>query len=227
MVQRGANSGYTQYYLNQAGGSGAPLVHGTFGRLHVQQPILQRGYGVGGLFAAAATHLTPLLLKGLRAVKDSLLTAGSNVVRDLGRRPLDEILKEQGRGLATDLTDKAGKQVRQWVGAGAGRRKTIKRLVGSGVGISPMARRARASVNGLATISSLNPPSSIRRRRKRTTTAKRKSLTVKQQIGGRRKRRRRRRIGGGGAIVKRAGRRRRRRRTIASSSSKRALDIFT
>lgn len=162
-----ATSVYTKYYLQQSG-------HGSdnrFGSPYISPYVLQRGYGLGGIFSTVARYLTPIF----GALKDTAFTAGKNFIHDIGHKPLNDILLEQGKLAASTLTDRSAKQLHEWIGAGR-RSKGIKRAAPQTGGISSMGKRARTCA-----VSSC--------RRKRTTRIKRKARTTTVTGAGRRRRR--------------------------------------
>lgn len=192
-----AVSVYTRYYLQQSG-------HGSdnrFGAPYISPLVLQRGYGLGGIFSTVARYLTPIF----GALKDTVFTAGKNVLHDIGRKPLNDILMEQGKLAASTLTDRSAKQMHEWIGAG---RKGIKRRALQGGGLSSMGKRARTSAS--TSIATTTTRTGGAGRRKRTTHRKRKT---KATIGAGRRRQRR----------PRAARKSTKRRT----RRKRTLDIFS
>lgn len=159
-----ATSVYTRYYLQQSG-------HGSdnrFGSPYISPHVLQRGYGLGGIFSTVARYLTPIF----GALKDTAFTAGKNFIHDIGHKPLNDILVEQGKLAASTLTDRSAKQLHEWIGAGR-RRKGIKRTASQTGGISSMGKRARTCA-----VTSC--------RRKRTTRIKRRAVVTG---AGRRRRR--------------------------------------
>lgn len=157
-----AESVYTRYYLQQ---TGYGYDH-RFGSPYISPLVLQRGYGLGGVFSTVARYLTPIF----GALKDTAVTAGNNVLRDIGRKSLHDILTEQGKLAASTLTDRSAKQLHEWIGAG---RKSIKRRTVQSGGISSTAKRARTCAT---------------RKCKRATIARRKQRTTTTTVGaGRRK----------------------------------------
>lgn len=160
-----AESVYTQYYLQQIG-------HGydhRFGAPYISPVVLQRGYGLGGIFSTVARYLTPIF----GALKDTAVTAGKNVLRDFGHKSLHDILSEQGKLAASTLTDRSAKQLHEWIGAGRSPRKGIKRRATQKGGISLRAKPARtcATKKRKRTVAVLNRGAGRRKsikRRKRT-----------------------------------------------------------
>ena len=95
-----------QYVECLQSGSGIPVYSGT---------ILQRGYGVGGLFRRLASGLLPLLPRIGKAVASTALGVVSDKMRGV---PLSEALKKRGL--------EAGKKL-LFNRKPAKRKKTIKR----------------------------------------------------------------------------------------------------
>ncbi len=65
---------YDQYYLNQVG-TGMPIYRGS--------PILQRGYGLGGLLGGLFRKAVPLLKKGAAMVGKQALRTGLDIADDV------------------------------------------------------------------------------------------------------------------------------------------------
>lgn len=118
---------YTRYYLAQSGSGLSDI-----GRLYRGPVIIQRGRGgVGDFFGAVFRHLRPLIASGLTAVKDQSLKSGAAILQDLGRKPINQILKEQVNTAVQELAQKGiDKLKRMQAGKGARRRRKrgIKRL---------------------------------------------------------------------------------------------------
>ena len=95
-----------QYVECLQSGSGIPVISGT---------IMQRGYGVGGLFRSLASGLLPLLPRIGKAVASTALGVVSDKMRGV---PLSEALKKRGL--------EAGKKL-LFNRKPAKRKKTVKR----------------------------------------------------------------------------------------------------
>ena len=95
-----------QYVECLQSGSGIPVYSGT---------IMQRGYGVGGLFRRFASGLSPLLPRIGKAVASTALGVVSDKIRGV---PLSEALKKRGL--------EAGKKL-LFNRKPAKRKKTVKR----------------------------------------------------------------------------------------------------
>lgn len=65
---------YDQYYANQVG-SGMPVYRGS--------PVLQRGYGLGGLLGGLFRRAMPFLKKGAALVGKQALRTGMNIADDV------------------------------------------------------------------------------------------------------------------------------------------------
>lgn len=121
------NSYYTQYYLRQ-GGSGLADI----GPIYKLPSFPQRGRGsIGNFFAGLFRHLSPLASSGLSAIKDQALKSGSAVLAEFGKKPLANILKEQGKIALSDLTQRGVNKLKK-MQKGSGRVKHVKRSRGRG-----------------------------------------------------------------------------------------------
>lgn len=154
-------SGIAKYYLQQG------TAHQDIGRLHHQPIYLQRGSGIGGVFATLIKYLTPLASSGLSVLKEQAIRSGKNILDDIStQKPFREILKDRGREVVSDLTHKGIDKIRRVVNSKQSGGRYIKR-----------SKRMIPSIITKATQS---------RRRNR-----RKRITKKiKQIGGRRRKRR-------------------------------------
>lgn len=174
-----AESVYHRYYLHQSG-HGSDY-GGRFGSTYISPLVLQRGYGIGGIFSTVARYLTPVL----GALGETAFTAGKNILRDIGHKSIGDILKEQGKIATSSLADRAVKQVHEWIGAGR-RRKSIKRQASqSGRSSSSMAKRARTSAPSTTRKKKRQP---VRRRKTTGAGRKRRRRQQKRKSAPRRKR---------------------------------------
>ena len=93
---------YTAYYLNQFG-TGITEI----GPLYSTPRIVQYGRGgIGSFFSGILKRITPLFQSGLRAIKKQGIKTGTNIIREIGNKPLKEVLKEQGKAAVKELVDK-------------------------------------------------------------------------------------------------------------------------
>lgn len=116
---------YTSYYSNQIGSG---LSH--IGSLYVSPRVVQHGRGLGSFFASFFRNLKPLFLSGLNAIKDQAMDTGKSILNDFGRKPLRNILAEQGKKALSNLTEKAVNKISSKFQKGSGKssiRRRIKR----------------------------------------------------------------------------------------------------
>lgn len=117
-------SEYDQFFTNQLGSS----PH--FGDLYKTNRYYQRGRGLGDALSGIIRFLTPLFLKGTKAVGAEALRSGSEILSNLGSKPLNELLKDQKDKTITNLTEKAmNKLKRVQTGKGIKRRRTTSSKV--------------------------------------------------------------------------------------------------
>lgn len=112
---------YIDYYTIQIGSGLADI-----GPLYHNLRFVQQGRGFGSFFEALFRYLKPIVRSGVNALKDSAFKAGGNILHELGSRPLDEILFDNGKKFGHDLTTKLGKKFQGGSGlifAGAAKRK--------------------------------------------------------------------------------------------------------
>lgn len=114
---------YTKYYLTQDG-SGL----GDIGILHRGPLIYQRGRGgIGDFFSTVIRTLRPLVTSGLSALKDQSLKTGSAILRDIGQKPINNILQEQGSLALQQLTEKGLKKLKRTMQSGKGIKRKVQR----------------------------------------------------------------------------------------------------
>lgn len=76
-------------------------------------------------FSGLFSYLKPLLFSGISAIKDQTIKSGSNILANIGQKPIKEILKEEGKNALLDLTERGVKKLRK-MQKGKGK-KRIKR----------------------------------------------------------------------------------------------------
>lgn len=111
------NQVYTAYYSGQLGGG---LSH--IGALYVSPRVLQHGRGVGSFFASLFRTLKPLLFSGVNAIKNQAVDTSKAILSDFARKPLRNILEEQGKIALNNLTEKALHKISSKFQKGSGRR---------------------------------------------------------------------------------------------------------
>jgi hypothetical protein len=117
---------YLKYYQSQAGGGIADI-----GELyHISPKFHQRGRGgVGSFFSGIFRHLKPLISSGLRALKRQTIKTSANIIKDLGEKPIKNILIEEGRAAVDELSQKGIKKLNKLQdGEGTAHSFTFKNL---------------------------------------------------------------------------------------------------
>lgn len=124
---------YIKYYASQAGGSINEI-----GPLLQRQQTIQRGRGLGNLFASLFRYLKPSLVSGLDFLKEEALRTGGNILSDIvsGANP-KEAFQEQAKAGIKNLRTTAINQLHSMYGSGRKKRsykqmkkrKSIKRRV--------------------------------------------------------------------------------------------------
>lgn len=116
------NTYYTQYYLRQTGSGLSDI-----GTIYRSPGFQQKGRGgIGSFFSGLIKHLRPFVSSGLSALKDQSLKSGSNIIADIGKKPLSTILKEQGKAALENLTNRGLAKLKK-MQKGSGRKRNIKR----------------------------------------------------------------------------------------------------
>lgn len=108
---------YTSYYSGQLGGG---LSH--IGSIYVSPRVLQHGRGIGSFFASLFRTLKPLLFSGVNAIKNQALDTSKAILNDFGRKPLRNILEEQGKIALNNLSEKAIHKMSSKFQRGTGKR---------------------------------------------------------------------------------------------------------
>lgn len=109
---------YTTYYSGQLGGG---LSH--IGPLYATPRVLQHGRGVGSFFASLFRTIKPLLFSGVNAIKNQALDTSKAILSDFGRKPLRNILEEQGKHALNNLSEKVIKKISSKFQQGSGKRR--------------------------------------------------------------------------------------------------------
>lgn len=122
------NSHYAQYYLRQEGRGLSDI-----GTLYNAPLIRQRGRGgIGNFFSGAFNYLRPLFSSGIEALKSQAVKSGSAILDNVGKKPLKEVLKEQGKMAIEDLAIRGVNKLKRKIQGGSGVRKKRKIQGGSG-----------------------------------------------------------------------------------------------
>lgn len=129
---------YERYFLRhlksyQSGGS---ALHPKVGNLYTTSRKVQRGRGLSDAFGSLFKFLSPYLVRSGRALGNEALRSGSEILAQLGTKPLGDILKKQVLSSAQRLSERANRSLKRTMGqTGEGinrkrRRRTgvIKRL---------------------------------------------------------------------------------------------------
>lgn len=222
---------------------------GDIGTIYRGPQFVQRGRGIGSIFAGLWKHLAPLAVSGLKTLgKQSLLTGG-NVLRDLTEgKTLKSSLLEHGQGAINNLAQKGVNKLKKMQSGkgilsikandprrnrivghlnryGYKRRTTIQRRPAS------MKKRGRKKGIRKLTTRKKTTQTGGRRRKRGCSTIRQRKGGCKQSGTGKRKKRVEGNPGGGGgggATASQTGGRRRRRTRATGSRKKstRSIDIF-
>lgn len=94
---------YLKYYQAQAGNGLSDI-----GQLyHISPKFIQRGRGgIGSFFSGIFRHMKPIIKSGLRALKNQSIKRGVNIIKDLGEKPLKDILVQEGKAAVDELAQK-------------------------------------------------------------------------------------------------------------------------
>lgn len=98
------NTSYEAYYLQQASqqGGGAVFVG----------PMIQRGYGLGGIFRHLFSFIRPVLKPAARFLGKTLLKSGSQVVSDVaGGATLKDAFRERFAQASNHIAETAGQKI--------------------------------------------------------------------------------------------------------------------
>lgn len=101
---------YLKYYQAQAGNGLSDI-----GQLyHISPKFVQRGRGgIGSFFSGIFRHLKPIIKSGLRALKKQSIKTGVNIIKDLGEKPIKDILVEEGKAAVDELAQKGIKKLQK------------------------------------------------------------------------------------------------------------------
>lgn len=101
---------YLKYYQAQAGNGLTDI-----GELyHISPRFHQRGRGgIGSFFSGIYRHLKPLLNSGLKALKKQSIKTSANIIKDLGDKPIRDILLDEGKAAVDELALKGMKKLQK------------------------------------------------------------------------------------------------------------------
>lgn len=80
--------------------------------------VVQEGQGLGAILNNLYHIISPLLKSSFNALGSEAKIVGRNILRDMGTKPIANLLKEHGSEALTKLTDKAAEKVKQMQGKG-------------------------------------------------------------------------------------------------------------
>lgn len=118
---------YIAYYSVQVG-SGLKDI----GQLYYNPRFIQQGRGFGNIFESIFRYLKPVFKSGINALKDSAVKSGTDILKELGSRPLNEILNDHGQKFTQDLGSKLKKKFQGGSGlmfSGIARRKPTSKSI--------------------------------------------------------------------------------------------------
>lgn len=118
------NTHYTNYYLRQQGTGISDI-----GPLYQSPRFLQSGRGgVGSFFSGVWKYLRPLVSSGVNALSSQAVKTGASILDQVGKKPLKEVFKEQGKAAMRELAIRGADKLKRKMQGGEGkRRKYIKR----------------------------------------------------------------------------------------------------
>lgn len=94
---------YLKYYQNQAG-NGLEDIGNLY---HISPRFHQRGRGgIGSLFSGIYRYIKPLINSGLKALKKQTIKTSVNILKDLGEKPMRDILIDEGKAAVDELAQK-------------------------------------------------------------------------------------------------------------------------
>lgn len=101
---------YLKYYQTQAGNG-----IGDIGDLyHISPRFHQRGRGgIGSFFSGIYRYIKPLINSGLKALRNQSIKSGVNIIKDLGEKPIRDILISEGKAAVDELAQKGIKKIQK------------------------------------------------------------------------------------------------------------------
>lgn len=115
---------YINYFLKQHG-DGIGDIGETYKSKKIYQsgfgatPItLQQGHGLGSFLQSLFHLMKPLVYSGVDAIKSEVSTAGKNILQDIARKPITELITEHGEKAISNLTGKAKQAYKNMRGKG-------------------------------------------------------------------------------------------------------------
>lgn len=114
---------YTSYYINQIG-------TGQIGETYASDfNGVQRGRGLGSILGGLVRFLKPLFMKGVRTLTGQAIKTGTQILGDIGTKPLKDIIIERGKQARDELAEKAFNKIRKMTGQGINTLKRGKKFI--------------------------------------------------------------------------------------------------
>jgi hypothetical protein len=107
--------------LSQKGGGYTP----NYGHFFNSPPQYQRGKGLGGIFSKVIKFLAPYLLDIGKTVGSELQNSAGEIISNIGKRPMSEMLSEQTNRALKSLAAKGAERLQNFSQRGSRPRKYL------------------------------------------------------------------------------------------------------
>lgn len=152
-------SHYERYFNRYQTGRGINDIGPVYRATH----HIQRGRGLSGILSTIIKYISPFLLSSTKAIGQEALRSGSEILQNLGNKPIADLIKGEAMRSGKSLADRTG--------------RTLKKMSDemSGEGIKRKKVKMTRLINSLERLSTT--PSRKRRKKKQTKKSSAKSST--------------------------------------------------
>lgn len=121
-------SHYVKYFGGELTGRGVNNI----GPVHQSFRFKQRGRGLSSVFQGIFRFLSPYILSSTKAIGNEALRSGADLLQNLGKKPIKELIRDQRDISLKNLVDKAENKMREMTkqtGGAIKRRANVTSLI--------------------------------------------------------------------------------------------------
>lgn len=129
---------YVNYFLSQQQGGSMSDIGQLYKSKRINQRgfgfgyspmLIQNGYGIGNFLYGLYRMLNPLIISGMNAIKSEAFNTGKNILGDIGKKSLKNIITEHGTQAIQNLKLKAENKVNNMQGKGVCKKSHIRKKI--------------------------------------------------------------------------------------------------